>query len=178
MYHTIVVLVEDKPGVLNRVASLFRRRTFNIDSLTVGHTEQPGISRMTIVVNGDEVSVERLTAYLYKLVNVIQVNDLSSVPMVSRDLAMIKVSTTAENQTHIMQIVDVFRARIVDVANNSFIIEITGDEDKINGFVDVLRPWGIIEMVRTGIVAMARGDTPATRPSTNGNGKLVQAGTF
>ena len=178
MYHTIVVLVEDKPGVLNRVASLFRRRTFNIDSLTVGHTEQPGISRMTIVVNGDEVSVERLTAYLYKLVNVIQVNDLSSVPMVSRDLAMIKVSTTAENQTHIMQIVDVFRARIVDVANNSFIIEITGDEDKINGFVDVLRPWGIIEMVRTGIVAMARGNTPAAQPGSNGNGKLVQAGTF
>lgn len=157
MYHTIVALVEDKPGVLNRVASLFRRRSFNIDSLTVGRTETPGVSRMTIVVDSDEVSVERLTGYLYKLVNVIQVLDLSEIPTVNRDLAMIKVSASTENRTHIMQVVDVFRARIVDVTNNSFIIEITGDEDKINGFVDVLRPWGIIEMVRTGMVAMARG---------------------
>lgn len=178
MYHTIVVLVEDKPGVLNRVASLFRRKAINIDSLTVGHTEQEGISRMTIVVNGDEISVERLTAYLYKLVNVIQVLDLSSLPMVSRDLAMIKVNANPENQTHIMQIVDVFRARIVDVTNNSFIIEITGDEEKINGFVDVLRPWGIIEMVRTGIVAMARGNNSPVQTSSNGNGKLVPAGSF
>ena len=151
MYYTIVALVEDKPGVLNRVASLFRRRSYNIDSLTVGRTEQPGVSRMTIVIDSDKVSVDRLIAYLYKLVNVIQVYDLSSVPTVSRDLAMIKVNTTAENRTHIMQIVDVFRARILDVTNTSLIIEITGDEDKINGFVDVLRPWGIIEMVRTGM---------------------------
>jgi acetolactate synthase I/III small subunit len=178
MYHTIVVLVEDKPGVLNRVASLFRRKAINIDSLTVGHTEQEGISRMTIVVNGDEISVERLTAYLYKLVNVIQVLDLSSLPMVSRDLAMIKVNANPENQTHIMQIVDVFRARIVDVTNNSFIIEITGDEEKINGFVDVLRPWGIIEMVRTGIVAMARGNNSPVQTNSNGNGKLVPTGSF
>jgi len=131
MGHTIVTLVEDKPGVLTRVASLFRRRGFNIESLTVGHTDMPGISRMTIVVDSDEVSVERLTTYLYKLVNVIQVFDLSSVPAVSRDLAMIKVTADTESRTHIMQIVDVFRARIVDVANNSFIIEITGDEEKI-----------------------------------------------
>jgi acetolactate synthase-1/3 small subunit len=169
MQHTLVVLVEDKPGVLNRVASLFRRRAFNIESLTVGHTDQEGISRMTIVVDGEETSVERLTAHLYKLVNVIQVHDLSTVPTVSRDLAMIKINAPAENRTHIMQTVDVFRARIVDVTNNSFIIEVTGDEEKINGFVEVLRPLGIIEMVRTGIVTMARGSAPLPYFSTNGH---------
>jgi len=168
MQHTLVALVEDKPGVLNRVASLFRRRAFNIESLAVGHTDQPGISRMTIVVDSDDTSVERVTAYLYKLVNVIQVRDLTAVPTVSRDLAMIKINANPENRTHIMQTVDVFRARIVDVTSNSFIIEITGDEEKISGFVEVLRPLGIIEMVRTGRVTMARGATPL--PSTNGNG--------
>jgi len=168
MQHTLVALVEDKPGVLNRVSSLFRRRAFNIESLTVGHTNQSGISRMTIVVDSDETSVARLTAHLYKLVNVIQIDDLTAVPSVSRDLAMIKVNATPDNRTHIMQTVDVFRARIVDVTNNSFIIEITGDEEKINGFVDVLRPLGIIEMVRTGMVSMARGVLPV--PSSNGNG--------
>jgi acetolactate synthase-1/3 small subunit len=170
MYHTIVTLVEDKPGVLNRVASLFRRRAFNIESLTVGHTENPGISRMTIVVDSDESSVERLIAYLYKLVNVVQVHDLSSVPSVTRDLAMIKINTTNENRTQVMQIVDVFRARIVDVTNNSFIIEITGDEEKIEGFVDVLRPMGIIEMVRTGVISMARGMNSPYLVNGNGNG--------
>lgn len=169
MQHTLVALVEDKPGVLNRVASLFRRRAFNIESLTVGHTDQPGISRMTIVVDSDDTRVERLTAYLYKLVNVIQVHDLTTVPTVSRDLAMIKINAAAENRTHIMQTVDVFRARIVDVTNNSFIIEVTGDEEKINGFVEVLRPLGIIEMVRTGIVTMARGSTPVPSFSKNGH---------
>ncbi len=160
MQHTLVTLVEDKPGVLDRVASLFRRRAYNIESLTVGHTEQPGVSRMTIVVNSDETSSERLIAYLYKLVNVIQVFDLTHVPSVARDLAMIKVSASPETRTHVMQIVDVFRARIIDVTTNSLIIEITGDEDKVNGFIDVLRPYGIIEMARTGIVTMARGAEP------------------
>ena len=172
MNHTIVALVDDKPGVLNRVTSLFRRRAFNIDSLTVGRTETPGISRMTIVVDAEEQNIERLIAYLMKLVNVIQVFNLSSVPTVNRDLAMIKVGVNAENRMHITQIVDVFRARIVDVTNTSFIIEITGDEEKIEGFIDVLRPWGIIEMVRTGIVTMARGVTPLY-PNGNGNGRLA-----
>ncbi len=166
MHYTIVVLVEDKPGVLNRVASLFRRRGFNIDSLTVGHTETEGISRMTIYLDSDEESIERLKAYLYKLVNVIQIKDLTSVPSVIRDLAMIKIRADLENRTNIMQIVDVFRAHIVDITGNSFIIEITGDEKKIAGFLDALRPWGIIEMVRTGVVAMERGDTALY---TNGN---------
>jgi acetolactate synthase-1/3 small subunit len=170
MQHTLVVLVEDKPGVLNRVSSLFRRRAFNIESLTVGHTAEPGVSRMTIVVDSDDQSVERLTAYLYKLVNVIQVHDLTAQPAVSRDLAMIKVNATPENRTHIMQTVDVFRARIVDVTNNSFIIEVTGDEAKIEGLVEVLKPLGIIEMVRTGMVAMARGAIPMPYVNGNGNG--------
>jgi acetolactate synthase-1/3 small subunit len=170
LQHTLVVLVEDKPGVLNRVASLFRRRAFNIESLTVGHTESDGISRMTIVVDGDQVSVERLTSYLYKLVNVIQVDDLSGKPMVSRDLAMIKVSTDAKNRSEIIQMVDVFRARVVDVTANSLIVEVTGDEQKVNGLVEVLKPLGIIEMVRTGAVAMSRGNEALM--SSNGNGKV------
>ena len=157
MKHTLVILVEDKPGVLNRVASLFRRRNFNIESLTVGHTHLDGISRMTIVVDGDEFSIERLISYLYKLVNVIQVEDLYDKPMVSRDLAMIKVNTTSQNRSEVIQMADVFRARVVDVTVNSVIIEVTGDEDKINGLVEILKPMGIIEMVRTGSVAMARG---------------------
>jgi acetolactate synthase-1/3 small subunit len=172
MQHTLVALVEDKPGVLNRVASLFRRRAFNIESLTVGHTEKPGISRMTIVVDSDQTDAERVVAYLYKLVNVIQVEDLASVPSVRRDLAMVKVGACAENRSEIMQLVDVFRARIVDVTNNSLIIEITGDEEKINGFVELLRPLGIIEMVRTGAVVMARGSSPI--PGANGKAVIEQ----
>ena len=166
MQHTLVALVEDKPGVLNRVASLFRRRAFNIESLTVGHTDRAGISRMTIVVESDETNAERVVAYLYKLVNVLQVEDLGGVPAVRRDLAMVKVGASTENRAEIMQLVDVFRARIVDVTNISLIIEITGDEEKINGFVELLRPLGIIEMVRTGAVVMARGSSPV--PGANG----------
>jgi acetolactate synthase-1/3 small subunit len=175
MLHTLVVLVEDKPGVLNRVASLFRRRAYNIDSLTVGRTEQAGISRMTIVVDCDPTSIERLIAYLYRLVNVLNVSDLTSMACVTRDLAMIKVTTSPENRTHIMQIVDVFRARIVDITNTSFVIEITGDEEKIEGFVEVLRPMGITEMARTGVVVMARGAGPIPALSNgNGNGLHFQ----
>ncbi len=167
MYHTIVILVEDKPGVLNRVASLFRRRAFNIESLTVGHTEMPGTSRMTVVVDSEQVDTERIITNLYKLVNVIQVEDLAQKPMVSRDLAMIKVNTTTENRAEVIQMVEVFRAHIVDVTPSSLIVEITGDEEKINGFVEVLRPLGIIEMVRTGMVAMSRG----SETLLNSNGK-------
>ena len=157
MRHTFVALVEDKPGVLNRVVSVFRRRTFNIESLTVGRTHQPGISRITIVVDSDQTDVERIMPYMYKLINVVQVENLTYAPRVSRDLAMVKVNATPENRSAVMQLAEVFRARIVDVANDSLIIEITGDEEKIDGFVDVLRPYGIIEMVRTGIIAMERG---------------------
>jgi acetolactate synthase I/III small subunit len=174
MEHTLVMLVEDKPGVLTRIASLFRRRAFNIESLTVGHTEHPGISRMTIVIDGNQVMVDRVTANLYKLVNVIQVADLVETPSVVRDLALIKVSVTATSRSEVMQLVEVYRSRIVDVANDSLIIEITGDESKINSFVDVLRPFGILEMVRTGVVAMARGVSVAM-PAMNGSKVLAEA---
>jgi len=159
MQYTLVAYVEDKPGVLDRVASLFRRRAFNIESLTVGHTEQPGVSRMTIVVDTDEIGIRRVEANLYKLVNVLRVEDVTNTPAVTRDLALIKVSADINTREQVMQIVDVFRARIVDVANESLVVEITGTEDKIEGLIKVLQPMGIIEMVRTGIVAMTRGST-------------------
>ena len=157
MRHTFVALVEDKPGVLNRVVSVFRRRTFNIESLTVGQTHQEGVSRITIVVDSDKTDVDRIMPYMYKLINVLQVEDLTYAPMVSRDLAMVKVKASPENRAAIMQLTEVFRARVIDVTQDSLIAEITGDEEKINGFVEVLRPYGIIEMVRTGVVAMERG---------------------
>ena len=155
--HTFVVYVEDKPGVLNRVASLFRRRAFNIESLTVGHAEVLGASRMTIVVRTDAIGARRLEANLYKLVNVLRVHDITTGPAIFRELAMIKVGTNADTRTHVMQLVDVFRARVVDVAPDSVVIETTGTEDKIDGLLEVLRPYGIIELVRTGRVGMTRG---------------------
>jgi acetolactate synthase I/III small subunit len=157
MLHTFVVYVENKPGVLNRVASLFRRRAFNIESLTVGHTEKPGVSRMTIVVDTDEQGAKRAEANLYKLVNVLVVENINGKASVMRDLAMIKVTATPETRPHILQLVQVFRARVVDVAPEAMIVEITGTEEKIDGLLEVLRPFGIMEMVRTGRVAMSRG---------------------
>lgn len=157
MLITLVVRVENRPGVLNRVASLFRRRGFNIESLTVGHTEKPGISRMTIVVDTDDLGAMRLEANLYKLVNVLSVENVTATPSVFRDLAMIKVAATPETRTEIMQLAHVFRARIVDVNSESLVIESTGTEDKIDGLVEVLRDYGILEMARTGRVAMTRG---------------------
>jgi len=158
MQSTLVALVEDKPGVLTRVASLFRRRNYNIESLTVGHTENPGVSRMTIVVDDSRTNVEKVAQNLYKLVNVIKVEDVTEQPNVLRDLALIKVQADGgSRRSEIMQLVDTFRARVVDVALDSLMVEVTGTEDKIDGLVDVLRPYGIVEMVRTGRVAMARG---------------------
>jgi acetolactate synthase-1/3 small subunit len=151
----LVALVENKPGVLNRVASLFRRRNFNIDSLTVGRTENPHVSRMTIVVDADADQVRK---QLYKLVNVIQVEDVTHVPDVSRDLALIKVRVDSSTRGEVMQICDIFRARIVDATPESVIVEVTGDEEKIDSMVELLRPIGILEMVRTGIVTMGRGN--------------------
>ena len=162
MERTFNVYVEDKPGVLNRVASLFRRRAYNIESLTVGHTDQPGISRMTIVTNVDEYTARRTEANLYKLVNVLRVEEVIHTSSVMRDLALIKVRADVENRTHVFQICDIFRARVVDVAPEALIVEITGTEDKIDGLVEVLRPFDIIEMVRTGRVAMTRGSEALT----------------
>ncbi|HEV8130025.1 MAG TPA: acetolactate synthase small subunit [Acidobacteriota bacterium] len=158
MLHTLVAYVEDKPGVLNRVASLFRRRAFNIESLTVGHTERPGVSRMTIVIDSDQTSAVRVEQNLYKLVNVLRVEDLANVPSVLRDLALIKVKADAEMRPKILQLAEVFRARPLDVGTTTLILEVTGSEDKIEALLNVLRPFGIVEMVRTGTVAMVRGE--------------------
>jgi acetolactate synthase-1/3 small subunit len=154
---TFAVYVDNKPGVLNRVASLFRRRAFNIESLTVGHTERPGLSRMTIVVDTDERGARLVEANLYKLIPVRRVDNITSVPTIARDLALVKVSTAGDARTQVMQLVDVYRARIVDVSPESLVIEATGTEDKIDSLLDVLRPYGVIEMVRTGRVEMVRG---------------------
>jgi len=157
MLHTFVVHVENKPGVLNRVASLFRRRAFNIESLTVGHTDRPGVSRMTISMEADANTAARIEAHLYKLVNVLYVEDLTARPSVTRDLAMIKVSANHDSRTGLMQIASTYRGRVVDLAPDSLIIEVTGTEDKIDSLLEVLKPYGVLEMVRTGRVAMARG---------------------
>ena len=176
MLHTFAVYVEDKPGVLNRIASLFRRRAFNIDSLTVGHTETEGVSRMTIVCDADETSARRIESNVYKLVNVLRVDDLSHLPSVDRELAMIKVAASPDNRAQVMQLADVFRARVVDVSPESLIVETTGTEEKIDRLLDVLRPYGVLEMVRTGRVAMARGPRPdpSLRDRFAGDGDAVE----
>ena len=163
MLHTFAVYVDNKPGVLNRVSSLFRRRAFNIESLTVGHTETAGVSRMTVVVDTDEYGARRLEAHLYKLVPCRRVDNITTSPSIARDLALIKVAATGDARTQVMQLVDVYRARIVDVSPDSLIIEATGTEDKVDSLLDVLRPYGVVEMVRTGRVAMARGTAPVRR---------------
>lgn len=157
MTTTYIVRVENRPGVLTRVTEVFRRRAFNIESLTVGHTEHPSVSRMTIVVDTDEGAARRMEAHLYKLVNVLHVDTVTDQPAVFRDLAMIKVAATAETRSQVMQLVEVFRARVIDVSPASMVVEITGTEDKIDGFVEVLRPYDILEMARTGRLAMRRG---------------------
>ncbi len=165
MKHTVVALVENQPGVLNRVASLFRRRGFNIDSLTVGRTETPHISRMTIVVDGANTIVEQVVKQLYKVIDVLKVSDVSEDSTVMRELALIKVNATASSRSEIMQIVDIYRAKIVDVSADSLIIEVTGTEDKIESLTQLVRRFGIKEMVRTGRVAMVRSASGATKIS-------------
>jgi acetolactate synthase I/III small subunit len=167
MKHTLVTLVENKPGVLARVAGLFRRRNFNIDSLTVGTTEDPTVSRMTIVVDSAATNTAMVERNLYKLVDVLYVQDISSEPSVTRDLALVKVAANSETRGEVMQLVDIYKARIVDVGQNSVIVEMTGSPTKVDQFVELLRPFGIREMVRTGLVAMKRGDEPMFQESTD-----------
>jgi acetolactate synthase-1/3 small subunit len=157
MKHTLVALMEDKPGVLNRVSTMFRRRNYNIESLTVGHSETPGISRMTVVVNGDDRAIEQVVKQLDKLINITQVLDVSDKATVVRELALIKVKAAPGSRSEIMELVNVFRARVVDVGAASLTVEITGPEDKVNSLVGLLQPYGIEEMARTGRVAMVRG---------------------
>ena len=168
MLHTFIVYVENKPGVLSRVVSLFRRRAFNIDSLTVGRTEKPEVSRMTIVVDADEDQARRIVANVYKLVNVLLVDDITSEAAIVRDLALIKVEASQEARSQVLELANVFRARVVDVASDSLTLEITGTEDKIDSLLGVLRPLGLVEVVRTGQVAMRRGAKPATVTTKQG----------
>ena len=155
--HTLVALVEDKPGVLNQMASLFRRRGFNIESIAVGHCELPHLSRMTIVVGGATTMVEQVRKQLDKLVDVVKVSDITGDKLVARELALIKVKTTSATRSEITQIVDIFRANIVDVGSDSVTVEVTGDENKVDSLLDLLSGFGIKEMSRTGRIAMTRG---------------------
>ncbi|NOZ28885.1 MAG: acetolactate synthase small subunit [Chloroflexi bacterium] len=157
MKHTVIAWMEDKPGVLNRVAGLFRRRNFNIDSLTVGHSETPGISRMTFVVDGDDRMVDQAIKQLEKLINVTRVENVTDKPAVIREMALIRVKASGAQRSEIVQLADIFRGRIVDVALDSMVVEITGPESRVNSLIDLLSYFGIIEMVRTGRVAMVRG---------------------
>jgi acetolactate synthase-1/3 small subunit len=155
---TFVAYVEDQPGVLNRIASLFRRRNFNIVSLNVGRTHEPGISRMTVVVEADDDKARRIEANLYKLVNVLSVEDITKQPNIVRDIALIKVKAPPEKRGEVLQLCQVFRARALDVGPDTLVVEITGTQDKIEGLLAILEPFGVLEMVQSGTVAMTRGD--------------------
>ncbi len=159
MKNTLAILVENKPGVLSRVTGLFSRRGYNIESLAVGPTEDPNYSRITIVVEGDELVVEQITKQLFKLVNVYKVYELTSMPFVERELVMIKVTADIKSRTDIVKISEVFRANVVDVSDKAMILEVTGDSEKIEAIWNLLKPYGVKEMVRTGKLALARGES-------------------
>jgi acetolactate synthase-1/3 small subunit len=155
--HTVSVLVNNQPGVLQRVSGLFGRRGFNIESITVGESEELGLSRMVIVTTGDDNTLEQISKQLYKLIDVIKVVDLSSNPMVARELALIKVNAEPIMRPEILGIVETFRAAVVDIGPASIIVQVVGDSDKIDAMVELLRPYGIRELSRTGATAMIRG---------------------
>jgi len=157
MKHTIAVIVNNRPGVLSRVSNLFSRRAFNIESLAVGPTQDESVSRITLVAKGDDAVLEQIIKQLYKLIDVIRVYDLPAASSVERELSLIKVAANAANRSEIMQVVDIFRGRIVNVSEDSMIIELTGDEGKITGIERLLAKFGIKELVRTGKVAISRG---------------------
>ena len=159
--HTITALVEDKPGVLNRITSMFRRRGYNIASLAVGPSEIPSLSRMTFVVEGDARTIEQVSKNLNKLIDVIKVVDVSDEYSVRRELALMRVRSNVQSRSEIMQIVDIFRAHIVDVAPDTLIIEVIGDEEKVDALIDLLNSFGVLEVMRTGTVAMSRGLEPS-----------------
>ena len=165
MKHTLVALLRDQPGVLNRVVSLFRRRDFNIESLTVGHSETPGISRMTLVIDSDTTSIEQVIKQLYKLIDVLKVSDVTHDPAVARELMLAKVFAPPARRGELMQLADVFGAKIVDVVPDALMVELSGSPDKVDSFLELLRPFGIREMVRTGRVAMVRGSAAIVQPS-------------
>jgi acetolactate synthase-1/3 small subunit len=155
--HTLVVLVEDHPGVLNRVVSLLRRRSFNIDSITVGHSEQSGVSRMTLVVVGDDLEVEQAGKQLYKLLEVLKVTDVTDLPTISHEVCLVKVAAKAQHRQEILLIAQIYNARVVDASPSTLLIEMVGTQDKIDSLLAMVRPFGIRELVRTGAIAMTRG---------------------
>jgi acetolactate synthase-1/3 small subunit len=155
--HTLIAIVLDKPGVLNRVASLMRARNFNIDSLAVSHTDQPDISRMTITLRGDDVAVEQAAKQLYRLIDVLKVQDVTSEPTIGHELALVKVRATDANRAEVIKLVELSKGRVVDLAAGSLIAEVTGTESEVDAFVGLVRTYGIRELVRTGAVVMARG---------------------
>ncbi len=169
--HILVALVTDKPGVLNRMASMFRRRGFNIDSIAVGRTELPNLSRMTVVVDGTTTSVEQVRKQLEKVIDVVRVSDISGDSTITRELALIKVKATSSSRSEIIEIVDIFRASIVDVSSDSVTIEVTGDDEKISSLFSLLRGFGIKEVARTGRVAMTRGGGRIT----SGRRKVIES---
>lgn len=156
MKHTLVALLHDQPGVLNRAVSLFRRRGFNIESLAVGHSEQPGVSRMTLVVDGDTTSVEQVTKQLYKLIDVLKVSDVSGDAMIARELLLARVYAPASRRSDLMQLADVFGARVVDVTPDALLLELASDPQTVDRLIEMLKSYGIRELVRTGSVAMSR----------------------
>jgi acetolactate synthase-1/3 small subunit len=159
--HTIIALVEDRPGVLNRIASKWRQRGFNIESLAVGHSEAAGLSRMTFVVDAN-TDADQVVKQLDKLVEVVEVRDISDENKVARELALIKVHATAQIRSQIIEIVDIFRAEIIDVGPDSIIIEVTGESDKIDTMYNLLTDYGVVELVRTGSIALVRGPASST----------------
>ena len=161
--HTITALVEDRPGVLNRISSMFRRRGYNISSLAVGKSESAGMSRMTFVVEGDISTVEMVVKNLQKLVEVIRVSNVGGINDVSRELALVRVKADVSSRNEIMQIVGIFRAKIVDIAQGSLIVEVTGDEDKVDSLVELLGGFGVQEVMTTGTISMERGSTVENR---------------
>jgi acetolactate synthase-1/3 small subunit len=162
MKHTLAVLVENKPGVLTRVAGLFARRGFNIDSLVVGESEDPRLSRMTITIDGAEHPIDQVTKQLHKLINVVKIRDLDPDHTVARELALIKVRANNVNRHELLDIANVFRADVVDIATNSIMLQVVGDEDKVDGLIKMCEPYGIRELTRTGRVAMVRGTKTTT----------------
>ncbi|OBZ12177.1 MULTISPECIES: acetolactate synthase small subunit [Bacillales] len=156
--HTIAVIVNDQPGVLQRVSGLFGRRGFNIESITVGSSEEAGLSRMVIVTSGDDHTLEQVTKQLYKLIDVIKVIDLSSNPMVARELALIKVNAEPSSRPEILGVVETFRAAVVDIGTHSLMVQVVGDTEKIDAMVELLKPYGIRELSRTGVTALNRGN--------------------
>ncbi|CAM4374183.1 MULTISPECIES: acetolactate synthase small subunit [Saccharibacillus] len=156
--HTISILVNDQPGVLQRVSGLFGRRGFNIESITVGQSEEQGLSRMVIVTTGDDKTVEQIEKQLYKIIDVIKVVDLSANPMVGRELALIKVKSEPTARPEIMGLVETFRAAVVDIGTHSLMVQVVGDTEKIDAMIELLSPYGIRELSRTGVTAMIRGN--------------------